>query len=311
VPTDTEVRGSMKEIVLEIENLEKTYAGQAQPALTGITFAVKRNERVGIIGANGSGKTTLFRLILNLIRPDKGRIKLMGQTDLEQAKIHVGFVSEHQEGLENFTPDELLDYAGQMAGMQKSEIHKRKVELLDWVELTDKKNDLVSGFSKGMIQRLQLALALIHQPEILLFDEPMSGLDPSGQKSLRSLIKKLNDHTFLYASHNLDEIEDLCDRVIILKQGKMINDLKIGTYQREIFIIRVDKSINSLLKKFPAIEICQVWNFSDGHEYELCAEVPLFQEFLVACKEKNIHIKRIRSRNLLEDLYEKFVKNAH
>ena len=130
---------------------------------------------------------------------------------VENNKNRIGFVSEYQEGLENFTPVEILKFSGEMAGMIPSKIAKRTDELLKWIALESHGEELISTFSKGMRQRLFLASALIHEPQILLLDEPMSGLDPESQNAFRVLLQNLEDFTILYASHQLSEIEDICN----------------------------------------------------------------------------------------------------
>jgi ABC-2 type transport system ATP-binding protein len=303
-------RENMSQVVLEINNLKKIYANQSHPALDDISLKIYRNEKVGVIGANGSGKTTLFRTILNLVRPFYGSIRILGDFDLEKAKKHLGFIPEHQEGLENFTPAELLKYAGKMSGMKKSLIESRKEELLSWTELSNQKNELISSFSKGMIQRLQLALGLIHQPAILLFDEPMSGLDPSGQKRLRELLSKLKNYTLLYASHNLSEIEEICDRIIILQQGKIKGDITVGNDDKVVFTIESEINMEDLFSQYQSIELRKTHLKNNNFFYELHTTYPQFQEFLMVCKEKEIPILRFRSKSILEDLYERYVKTA-
>jgi ABC-2 type transport system ATP-binding protein len=301
----------MSQVVIEIKNLKKTYASQEHPALDNVSFNVSKNERIGVIGANGSGKTTLFRNILNLIRPDSGLIKIMENSDLEKAKINIGFVPEHQEGLENFTPAELLNYAGQMYGLASDQIQKRRNELLFWADLEEHQNELVSGFSKGMIQRLQLALAIIHQPAILLFDEPMSGLDPSGQKKIRTLLEDLDNFTLLYASHNLSEVESICQRVIILSRGTIVNDIIIEREEEQLFIIESEDNLDDVLKKYSTMEVIQKNKKKLLYVYECTSSYTIFFEFLAKCKEKQLHILRFRSTSLLEAMYDRYVKSGN
>lgn len=300
----------MNRLMIEVENLKKTYAGQPQPALDGISFSVRENERVGIIGANGSGKTTLFRSIINLVHPESGFVKIIGSTDLENSKQYFGFVPEHQQGLENFTPGELLTLAGEMYGLKRDRIGEKSKQLLIWVALRDQKDNLVAGFSKGMMQRLQVALALIHDPPILLLDEPMSGLDPLGQKMLRGLLKDLDNRTLLYASHNLAEVEDICDRIIILHQGKMMSDRPVEMDTEAIITLEAGQSLDKVLTAFPEIKVRDQHRKNLTFVYEIQASASQFQDFLAVCKEKNLPVLRFRSRSMLEDIYEKFVKSG-
>lgn len=294
--------------VLQITRVSKTYPHQDYPALKDIHISVSANEHLGLIGANGSGKTTLFRLLMNFIRPDAGTIHILGSSRTELAKRNLGFVPEHQQGLDNFTPVELLNYATRMAGMNRRKGSKRIDELIRWVQLESQKNELISGFSKGMKQRLQLALSRVHNPPILLLDEPMSGLDPSGQKMLRSLLQELDQHTLLYASHNLTDIEDLCSRVIILHQGEIVKDLLIADQETEIFTVETPPQFLELLQKFKNIELRKTWPKPDGLRIEFLSPPAIVQELLTEAREQGIEIHRLRSRSTLEDYYERYVQ---
>lgn len=299
----------MSDTMIEISNLRKTYPHQTEPALKDISFKVAETEQVGIIGANGSGKTTLFRLILNFIRPDSGEIRIMGESDLERAKKHVGFVPEHQEGLENFTPQELLISSGRMSRLPNEIIKKRAEELLLWSGLDKSRNQLLGSFSKGMVQRLQLALALVHKPKILLLDEPMSGLDPAGQQALRGLLKGLEGFTMLYTSHNLSDVENFCDRVMIFHQGSIIKDLQLAGQETDIFTIETEPAFLKMLEKFPEIEIRSQVQNENGLKIEFIARQSVMQDLIAECKKENISIRRLRSRSILDDLYGRYVKN--
>jgi len=264
---------------------------------------------VGLIGANGSGKTTLFRLLLNLIQCTNGYFKIRGESDLENAKKYIGYVSEYQEGLENFTPEEILEFSGKMSGMSKIRLSKRKSELLRWTALETHHAELISSFSKGMRQRLFLATALIHEPQILLLDEPMSGLDPKSQKDFRSLLFGLDKYTIIYASHQLSELEDICDRIIFFHHGKLVKDIKLDDYQGEIFTLDANPDVQELIKKFPHIELRNKINVKNKVRLEIVTKPDQFQEFLANCQKNHIVIERLRSKSLLEDLYSRYVES--
>ncbi len=288
---------------ISIKDLKKFYSHADAAAIDGISFDIYPGERVGLIGANGSGKTTLFRLILHLLHPDAGEIKIMGNTHLEKAKKFIGYVSEYQEGLENFTPNEILEYAGRMALLSSEKIESRRKELLKWARLESHADQLLAGFSKGMRQRLFLATALIHQPEILLLDEPMSGLDPESQNEFLTLLKSLDTYTILYASHQLGEVEEICQRIIILHQGKIVKDLSIKEQEVEIFQLEADPAILSILLHFPEITIRNQIQRKDHLHLELIARPAQFQDILTESKKQGISIYRIKSKSFIEDLY--------
>jgi ABC-2 type transport system ATP-binding protein len=146
------------------------------------------------------------------------------------------------------------------------------------------------------------------EPKLLLLDEPMSGLDPSGQEDLRSLLKELKDYTLLYASHNLSDIDLLCDRVIFLQQGRLLQDIKLSEVKEEIYSVEADPSIEEILPSLPKLKMRQR-NIREGRIYlDFSSSLPSFQDLLDRCKKKKIKIYRFRSRSILEDLYEKYVK---
>ncbi len=161
----------------------------------------------------------------------------------------------------------------------------------------------MAGFSKGMRQRLFLATALIHQPEILLLDEPMSGLDPESQKEFLTLLKSLETYTILYASHQLEEVEEICDRIIILQQGKIVKDLDIRKYEQEIIELEADSAILSLLSRFPEIIIRRQIQREKHLILELMARPDQFQDVITESKKQGITIFRFKTKSFLEDLY--------
>jgi ABC-2 type transport system ATP-binding protein len=296
--------------VLKISNLSKTYPEQKNPAINNISLEINASEKVGIIGANGSGKTTFFRLILNLLHPDQGKIEILGELDQEKSKIHIGFVSEHQEGLENFTPSELLDITGKIYNMTKKKRDERIGELLQWTSLENNKDELIGGFSKGMFQRLQLALALFHKPKILILDEPMSGLDPEGQKILQKLLHRLEEYTLLYSSHRLTDIEELCERIIFFMEGKIANDIKLNEQQNNIFLMETEPAFLELLRDYSQI----ILRYSRQEEkivhVEFIASNQILQDLITKSRKASIQIYRIKSKSILEDLYHKYTNHS-
>ncbi len=300
----------MKEEIIRIENVCKTYSGSDKPALWDINLNVNHGERVGLIGSNGSGKTTLLRLLMNFIIPDEGEISIRGQRDLEKAHQFLGFVAESQEGLENFTPRELFSSVARMYGMNYSQAKKRADELLIFSGLSSVADDLMEGFSKGMAQRAFISLALMHDPDILLLDEPMSGLDPKGQNEVRNLLRKLMHKTIIYASHNLEEIEEFTSSVIFLHEGKILHRLKLNEIKQEIYLIDVDFDISPLLNRFRDLSPKVVGKNLGRVELKLTATTKEFQDFLQYCKNGGIDIYRIRSRSVLEDAYNKYIRTS-
>jgi len=293
--------------IIQVSHISKAYPGRSNYALDSISFSIHAKEKVGLIGANGSGKTTLFRLLLNLLHSTSGSIEVMDEHNLEKTKKHIGFVAEYQEGLENFTPSEILEFSGKMAGMQANYLSERIDELMIWSSLDTHKNELISTFSKGMRQRLLLASAMIHEPQILLLDEPMSGLDPQSQRDFLILLQRLENFTVIYASHQLTEIEDICDRIILFHEGKLIKDIHLKDFQEEIFILDADPRIQEIIDKFSSLKIRQKSQFKNKVRLEIVTNPEQFQEIMVLCQKAKVKLERIKSKSMLEDLYNRYV----
>lgn len=216
--------------IIEIENLTKDYEvgfwrKRRNRALDDLTLAVNPGEVFGFLGANGAGKTTTLKLLMRLIFPTSGTARILGH-DIADISMHqgIGYLPENPYFYDYLTARELLDYCGQIFGYAKAERNRRAEQLLARVKLDEKRWDVqLRKFSKGMLQRVGLAQALINEPEVVFLDEPMSGLDPIGRREVRDLISSLRQEgkTVFMCSHILSDIEVLCDRVAILKEGQL------------------------------------------------------------------------------------------
>src|ERR1700730_5818604 len=217
-------------VVVEIENLVKDYEvgfwrKRKVRALEGLSLTVNQGEIFGFLGANGAGKTTTLKLLMTLIFPTDGSARILGY-DIGETSMHsrIGYLPENPYFYDYLTALEFLNFCGQIFGYSKSERSLRAKSLLARVRLNENKwNTQLRKFSKGMLQRVGLAQALINEPEVVFLDEPMSGLDPIGRREVRDLISALRQEgkTAFMCSHILSDIEVLCDRVAILKRGKL------------------------------------------------------------------------------------------
>jgi ABC-2 type transport system ATP-binding protein len=199
-----------------------------RPALKGLTFSVARGEIFGYLGPNGSGKTTTLKILLGLLFPDRGSATILGHPLASRAwRYKAGYQPEHPYFYDYLTATEYLDYAGRLFGMRKSQRKARIADLLRLVNLEPAANVPLRRFSKGMTQRVGLAQALINDPELVILDEPMSGLDPLGRRLVRRVIMDLKGagKTVLFSTHILSDAESLCDRVALLRDGEL---LKVG-----------------------------------------------------------------------------------
>lgn len=218
---------------IETHDLRKVYGVDGeQAAVKGLTLQVMQGEVFGFLGPNGAGKTTSIKMLLGLVEPTSGSAALFGsqignRTILEK----IGFLPEHFRFQEWLTADEFLNLHGQLYGMKINDLRGRVDELLERVGLSDFRTRLLHTFSKGMLQRIGLAQALLNRPRLVFLDEPTSGLDPIGRRLVRDIIHELRDqgNCVFLNSHLLSEIEITCDRVAFIRHGEVIRLLKLAS----------------------------------------------------------------------------------
>ncbi|MGB8331725.1 MAG: ABC transporter ATP-binding protein [Polyangiales bacterium] len=219
------------DLVLEVRGLWKVFHigffRKRVEAVRGTSFQVARGEIFGLLGPNGAGKTTTIKAILRLIFPTKGEIRIFGRSadDRESAR-RVGYMPENPYVYQYLKPLEFLDLCGRLVGLPKAKRLVRSEEMIDKVGLRHAVDRPIGKFSKGMMQRIGLAQALLHDPELLVLDEPMSGLDPIGRKEVRDLLLEQRERgkTLLFTSHILSDVELLCNRVVIMQNGEITSE---------------------------------------------------------------------------------------
>jgi ABC-2 type transport system ATP-binding protein len=216
--------------MIEVRDLAKSYPTgfwrRRVEVLREVSFSVRRNEVVGFLGPNGAGKTTTIKIINRLAFPDGGTVMLFGATDgfRPEVRRRIGFMPEQPYFYEYLTGEEFLHLCGRLYGMGRPETRERSGALLSRVGLEGARRTAIRKYSKGMMQRLGLAQALLHDPELVVLDEPMSGLDPLGRMEVRNLIRELRaaGKTVFFSSHIISDVEALCDRVILLHRGRKV-----------------------------------------------------------------------------------------
>ena len=217
------------EPAIDVQAIRKTYRdglfGRRRiEALRGVSFQVGRGEIFGLLGPNGAGKTTLIKVLLGIVRKSGGAARLLGRSPGDRrGRLRVGYLPEGHRIPLHHTGDTALEYYGALSGLAQSEIRRRRPLLLETVGLAEWGRTSVKKYSKGMLQRLGLAQAMLHDPELLILDEPTDGVDPVGRKEMRGLLQQLKAQgkTVFINSHLLQEIELVCDRVVILVQGEV------------------------------------------------------------------------------------------
>ena len=212
--------------------------------LHGISFTVREGEIFGFVGPNGAGKTTTLKVLMGLIRATEGRASILGSDVAETAfRRHVGFLPENPYFYDFLTGREILGFYAKLSGVPGASLRRRVETLLEWVGLSHAADARLRSYSKGMLQRVGIAQALVHDPDVVFLDEPMSGLDPIGRKEIRDLILRLRSEgkTVFMNTHILSDVEMLCDRVAIIVRGRIQHEGAIDRFleegQREVDLV--------------------------------------------------------------------------
>ncbi len=227
----------MEKVMINVEDLRREYRHSGifkkkrriVKAVDGISFKVTEGEIFGLLGQNGAGKTTTIKMLTTLLAPTSGKCEVLGfKTFGEEKKIrpHINFIFGGEMGVyRRLSARDNLRYFSNLYLIPKKEQEEKIDGILKLVDLYDRADDLAETYSKGMIQRLQIARGLINDPDILFMDEPTVGLDPVGARMLRDIIKELKraGKTVLLTTHNLSEVEELCDRIVIINKGKVVS----------------------------------------------------------------------------------------
>src|SRR5882724_381655 len=216
-------------LALETNNLAKTYAvgfwrKRPRVALRPLNLTVEAGEVFGFLGPNGAGKTTTLKLLMGLVFPTAGSARILGMAvDDPRVKAQIGFLPEQPYFYDYLTARELLEYYGELSGVDPKQRSRKVDEVLQRVGLRDAAAVQLRKFSKGMLQRAGIAQAILHDPKVLFFDEPMSGLDPMGRREVRDLMEQLKHEgkTVFFSTHILSDAEALCDRVAIIHRGEL------------------------------------------------------------------------------------------
>jgi len=220
---------SAASLLIDVRDLAKTFrvgfVGRRVEAVKGVSFDVRRGEIFGFLGPNGAGKTTTIKMLTGLIAPTSGDALLFGERiPSAKARERIGFLPENPYVYPYLTPREFVELSGQLSGMRGKPLRARAEEVLKQVGIAYAADRQVRRLSKGMLQRAGLDAALVSDPELLILDEPMSGLDPVGRKEVRDLIFEERDRgrTIFFSTHILSDVEAMCDRVAILRAGKVV-----------------------------------------------------------------------------------------
>ena len=305
--------------VIETENLTKIYEGatrgQDVHALKNLNLAVNTGEIFAYLGPNGSGKTTTIKMLLGLLFPTSGSMKILGSSDIgsPQVKGKIGYVPEGAYYPDFLRGEEVCRFYGQLYGLTGSDLNRRVDEVLDVVGLSRARRRLVRGYSKGMRQRVGLAQALINDPQILILDEPTTGLDPIARKEIRDILANLRNQgkTLLISSHELLEVELISDRVGILYEGEL---RAYGTIQELLtdrdLTIEVEKVEPQAIEKLREKNIVVEDRVFDKALLRVPGTINIY-DALELCRANNMHITSVAPRReTLEELFVRVVGDA-
>jgi ABC-2 type transport system ATP-binding protein len=287
---------------IRIQNLVKIYNPKSRKpikALDNVSLDIPARKIFALLGPNGAGKSTLFKILLGFVKMTSGEVKIFGNS-IGTGNHKIGYLPEAFKPEGDFTALSFLRYFGEISKISGSELNRRIEEVLELVDLTSAKSQKIKTFSKGMLQRLLFAQAIIHQPELLLLDEPTDGLDPIGKRDFRNLLLKMKESnvTIILNSHLLSEVEFLADEVAILKAGKVV----------------VKGSIMELLPKSQGFEIIvnqgipenSGFNFTRiGDEFVMYVnDIDSMQKAIASLNDAGIKILMVRPvKNNLEEIF--------
>jgi len=291
--------------VVVTKNLVKNY-GRIE-ALKGLTLMVERGQIFGLLGQNGAGKTTLIKILLGITRLTHGEAQLLGQpAGTSSVRKRIGYLPEDHRFPDYHTGASLLDFYGTLLEVPRRERHKRIPPILELVGLKKRMDSKIRTYSKGMKQRLGIAQALLHEPEVIFLDEPTDGVDPLGRREIRDLLEALKQEnkTIFINSHLLGEVELICDQVAILQQGELIRQGDIATLTRQTGLFEIGLAKEELLP----VNLIKGLGHTvtrDGDRWEITlldgqSIDPVVQVIL----QQGLHLRHlVEKRQSLEDLF--------
>jgi ABC-2 type transport system ATP-binding protein len=296
-----------------VNNITKLYG--EQKALNDVSFTVETGQIVGFLGPNGAGKSTMMKIITCYIPPTQGTVKVCGFDILDQSievKQQIGYLPEHNPLYLDMYVKEFLEFVG---GLYKiKNIKSRVAEMIELTGLQVEQKKKIGALSKGYRQRVGLAQAIIHDPKVLIMDEPTTGLDPNQLEEIRSLIKMLGkEKTVMLSTHIMQEVEAVCDKVIIINKGEIVANESTANLQKntskQLYTVEFDKAVSkSSLKSIDGVnEVTQIndntWQISTGIEKDIRKEI-----FDFAVNNKLAVLTMNKEEQKLEDVFKQLTK---
>ena len=288
---------------IEVKNISKTF-GEVR-AVDDLSFSVEKGEIFGMLGPNGSGKTTSLRIILDIFKPESGTVSILGGPMTEEKKNRIGYMPEERGLYQDATLERSLIYLAALKGLNTSEIQKRLDGYLEKFDLLSYKKKKVKTLSKGMQQKAQIISTILHNPELIIIDEPFTGLDPINTQLVKDMMRQLRKDgaTILMSTHMMHQVEELCDRIVLIDNGRDILYGKLNDIQRQF-------SGHAVLVKARG-EIPSIDGVMDISPYENATRLTLAdktdpQAVLDSLRQKNVVIEQFKIA--LPSLDEIFIK---
>jgi len=246
--------------VIEVENMSKSF-GRVQ-AVQDVSFSVEEGEVFGLLGPNGAGKTTIIRLMLDIFPPDKGLVTILGGTMDENKKNMIGYMPEERGLYQDVQLERVLIYLATLKGLKRDEARQRVAAYLERFGLGDYRRKRVKQLSKGMQQKAQIIATLVHQPSLIIVDEPFSGLDPINTQMVKDLLLDLRDQgiTIIMSTHQMHQVEELCDRILLIDSGSVVLYGTLETVRRQFASNAVLVRVGGELPSLPDVEQIETYN---------------------------------------------------
>ena len=304
---------------IEISNISKTYESTFRKtkvdALIDLSLSVPSGSIFGLLGPNGAGKTTLIKILLSICFPTSGSAKVLNEEISNyHLKYRIGYLPENHKFPSYLSGGDCLRYFGKLSGMEGLNLEKKIDDLLELVKMTQWKKIKIKSYSKGMMQRLGIAQALLNDPELILLDEPTDGVDPIGRKEIRDILSdlKMKGKTIFLNSHLLSEVEMVSDRVAILNKGKLIREGTVRelTEKRHEFSFEFESRIDdevyfNLAAQFNIVHI------KDSIYTVLVSDIIELNKLIDALRAKSISIKEIiQKKSSLEEMFISLINDA-
>lgn len=307
----------MTDNAIEVENLAKSYSRgffrSPKQVLQNVSFCVPRGAVYGFLGPNGAGKSTTIKVMLGFARAQAGQVRILGEpAQRAPVRRRIGYLPETADYYPFLSPQRLLMVYADILGMRRCEARRRIGELLELVGMSRERNERIGTFSKGMKQRIGIAQALLNDPELLILDEPASGLDPLGQREIRDLIlaQKARGRTIFFSSHELTEVENVCDQAAIIRNGRILRHGTLGELvpYREELEVRVRGGDPSRFDGKPFVR--EVHRGNDPSEFRFIAAtgctIPQLAQSVAEAGGEVLSIAAVRES--LEEIFLKLIR---